>query len=70
MFLEQPADQRRRSGGLRRSKRVRFAADMFDADGTRATMIRAISIVIAAKSIFADAGRSLEYRHSADVAEW
>ena len=63
MFLEQPADQRRRSGSLRRSKRVGFAADVFDANGTSVsahTMIRAISVVITAKSIFADTGRSLE----------
>ena len=48
MFLEQPADQRGGSGGLRRSKRVGFAANVFDADGTSVsahTMIRAISVV-------------------------
>jgi hypothetical protein len=33
-FLEQPADQCGGSGGLRRSKRVGFTADVFDADGT------------------------------------
>ena len=63
MFLEQPADQRGGSGGLRRSERIGFAADVFDADGSSVgahTMIRAISVVITAKSIFADTGRSLE----------
>ena len=34
MFLEQPADQCGGSGCLRRSKRVGFTADVFDADGT------------------------------------
>jgi hypothetical protein len=30
MFLEQPANQRCGSGGLRRSERISLAADMFD----------------------------------------
>ena len=48
MFLEQPADQRCGSGGLRRSERIGFAADVFDADGSSVgahTMIRAISVI-------------------------
>ena len=47
MFLEQPADQRGGSDGLLRSKRVGFAADVFDTDGTSVgahTMIGAISV--------------------------
>ena len=48
MFLEQPADQRCGSGGLRRGEHIGFAADVFNADGTSVgahTMIRAISVV-------------------------
>ena len=48
MFLEQPADQRGGSGGLRRSERVGFTTDVFDADGSSVgahTMIRAISVI-------------------------
>ena len=48
MFLEQPADQRCGSGGLRRSERIGFASDVFDADGSSVgahTMIRAISVI-------------------------
>ena len=48
MFLEQPADQRCGSGGLRRSERIGFAPDVFDADGSSVgahTMIRAISVI-------------------------
>ena len=48
MFLEQPADQRCGSGALRRSERIGFASDVFDADGSSVganTMIRAISVI-------------------------
>ena len=62
MFLEQPADQRCGSGGLRRSERISFAADVFDADGTSVgadTMIRAASALasdpsVRCKTIFVD----------------
>jgi len=48
MFLEQPTDQRCGSGGLRRSERIGFAPDVFDADGSSVgahTMIRAIGVI-------------------------
>ena len=70
MFLEQPADQRRRSGGLRRSKRAGFAADAYDADGTSVsahTMIRAISVVYHSEIHFRRYWKKLRMRVTAPM---